>query len=433
MGVRGGTTSATIVGGGMSRIGNALRMFRATTSAVPDGALRPSMTMWYDPGGVLPPVTWTPGSGIFETHWDWQYWSALQIPGVWRARNLISQLIGGMPIGAWRDRQPVEPLPTILREPNPDEDRYNTIAAWVCDLLDHGNAIGVITAWNAEGQPVSVQPVRASETSIGRDPDSGTVWYRVNETTAWPASRMFHAKGTSLPGDLRGIGVLEAGLGTLTRIRDTDAYAGNAFRTGMPSGLLRIKDPDLQLGTDDDGPDQVTAKGIKQSWKASVATGDVAVLSDLVDFTPLSWTPSDAQMVEARQLSLTDIAALYGLDPFWLGAPSAPMVYQNVQDAAVQLLRTSLGGWIVPLEAQFSRMLPRGQRARFARDVILRDDVTTQIDNYQKLQQMGVVDVDEIRAALNMPPRAVQPAPALAPVADLFPEGDQNVNEAVNQ
>src|SRR6478672_8435992 len=83
---------ATGMGDGVSiraRLETASRLFRASADAVPPGAPRPSMTLWYDPGGVRPPVQWAPASGEFSTLWDWQACLVLGIPAVWRARMLI--------------------------------------------------------------------------------------------------------------------------------------------------------------------------------------------------------------------------------------------------------------------------------------------------------------------------------------------------------
>jgi HK97 family phage portal protein len=383
----------------------------------------------------VPPVQWAPASGEFTTLWDWQTCAALGIPAVWRARMCISQAIGGMPVGAWRGAEQIDPLPSVLREPSPGEDRANTVAAWVCDLLDHGNAFGYITDINAELKAVSVQPVPATAVSVARTPDSGRVVYTVEgpdgTSRLFDRSEVFHAKGTSFPGGLRGLGVLEAGLGTLDRMGSESSYAARAFASGVPSGLLKVRDPDLQPGSDDDPPGFVTARGIKKQWQASVRTGEVAVMSELVDFTPLSWTPSDAQMVEARQLSLVDVANLFNVDPYWVGSSQVSAPYQNVQDAAVQLSRFTLGFWITALEAQFSRLLPRGQEARFNRDSILRDPQSVRVDNWTKLLAAGVVSVDEVRASEGLPP-APTPEPALpvAGVTPLFPAGDSGTNQA---
>lgn len=413
------------------KLRNALSLFRASTSAVPPGAARPTVTLWHDPGGTRPPVSWAPVSGQFETHWDWDCFSALSVPGYWRGRMLISQAIGGMPLGAWRDLVAVEPTPSILREPVPGEDRCNSVAAWACDVLDHGNAVGVYGSPNAEGWWTSITPYRAAETAVWTDPETGRRKYTFYSagipSRAYDASEVFHVKGTQLPGDLRGMGVLEAGLSTLERMRSESSYANKAFSNGTPAGLLRVKDPDLPAGTPEDEPGYTSAHGIKKAWKRDVTTGDIAVMSDLVDFTPLAWTPTEAQMTEARQLSLVDIANMLNLDPYWVGSSQTSAPYQNVQDAAVQLSRFTLGFWTTAFEAQFSRALPRGQEARFRRDTILRDNQTVRVDNYVKMIEAGIMDADEVRALEGLPPRD-GPAP-LASVSPLAPDGDPGTNE----
>jgi HK97 family phage portal protein len=418
--------SETDVGGVLMGLRQALRMFRASVEAVPPGAARPSTTLWLNSGQINPPVSWIPQSGVFETHWDWSSSWAWAIPAYWRARMLISQSVGAMPIGAWRGDVAVDPLPAVLRAPNPDEDRCSTVAAWVGDLVDHGNAVGIVTAWDSAipPHPAAVLPVPCTSVGIGRT-SSGRLVYDV-AGASYDSSEMFHAKGVTLPGQDRGIGILEAGLSTIDRVTAESAYAAKAFASGVPSGLLRVRDPDLQVGTDDDPAGYVTAKGIKKAWQASVGTGDVAVLSELVDFTPLSWTPSDAQMVEARQMSLVDMANMFNLDPYWVGSSQVSAPYQNVQDAAVQLSRFTLNFWITALEAQFSRLLVRGQEARFNRDSILRDPQSVRVDNYVKMIGAGFMTVDEARAREGLPPLDT---PSQASVTPLFPAGDSTTNQ----
>jgi HK97 family phage portal protein len=405
-------------------------LFRGST-AVPDGP-RPTMTMWYDPSGVRPPVSWWPSSGEFQTHWDMDMIDALSVPGYWRARLTISQSIGGMPLGSWSDLV-ADPTPAVLTAPNPDEDRCATVAAWVADLLDHGNAIGLIDGWERDGTAASsVTPWPARDVAVERI--DGTVWYRFayNGQVIYeaPSSQVFHAKGVlAYPGALRGMGILEAGMSTVGRVSAQDRYATNAFINGVPSGLLRIKDPDLQAGSPDDPAGYSTAHGIKKTWQENMRTGDIAVLSDLVDFTPLGWTPTDAQMIEARQMSIVDVANLFNIDPYWLGSSQASAPYQNVQDAAMQLVRFTLGPWITCLEAQLSRLLTRGHEARFNRDTILREQRAARVTTEIALLQAGVVTVDEVRAWEGLLPLD---GGELAPVTALFPaESDADTNQAL--
>jgi HK97 family phage portal protein len=406
-------------------------LFRAST-AVPDGP-RPSMTLWWDPGGVRPPVTWWPASGDFQTHWDMDLVDALAVPGYWRARLLISQAIGGMPLASWQDLER-DPTPMVLAAPNPDEDRCATVSAWTADLLDHGNAIGIIDGWERNGQAAtSVTPWPARDVAVTRV--DGRVVYRFaldgQVVRELPAAQVFHAKGVlAYPGALRGMGVLEAGMSTVARAAAQDRYATNAFQTGVPSGLLRVKDPDLQAGSVDDPAGYATAHGIKKTWQDNIRTGDIAVLSDLVDFTPLGWTPSDAQMIEARQMSIVDVANLFALDPYWLGSSQTSAPYQNVQDAAVQLVRFTLAPWIVALEAQFSRLLTRGHEARFNRDSLLREQRAQRVQTEIALYQAGIVTAGEVRAWEGLLPLEDNPEQP-ATVTALFPaESDTDTNES---
>lgn len=378
----------------------------ATIEATPPGAERPSTVLRFDP--PLPPVAWSPHSGEFQTFWGYGAADALSIPAVWRARQLISQSIGGMPLGAWRKdgTEELDPIPRLLDEPNLGEDRCSTVAAWVCDLLDHGNAFGVVAQRDAENHPVSVVPVSASRVWVRRV--EGRVEYQIDGGVIYDRRDVFHAKGTHRPGDLRGMGVLEAGLSAIARMGQESAYASRAFTSGTPAGIVRVKDPDLPAGEPTDEPGYTSAHGIKKAWHRDIVSGDVAVLSDLVDFEPLAWTPSDAQMVEARQMSLVDAANLFNLDPYWLGASQVSAPYQNVQQAALQLSRFGLGFWITVLEAQFSRMLPRGTVARFNRDTILREESSVRADTWVKLLGAGVVAVDEVRQAEGWPSTLTQ-------------------------
>jgi len=393
--------------------------------ATPPGAARPSVTYWNPRPGRTPPVAWWPATGEFASLWDYQLSEALALPGVWRARMTISQAIGGMPLSAWKGTTLVEPTPSLLSQPNPDEQRQNTVAAWVCDLLDHGNAVGVVTRRDSEGRATEVAPIPAVEVEVGRDPDSGAVRYRFGGgATLWDAGDVFHAKGSHRPGALRGMGVLESGLSSFARMHAEADYASRSFASGYPGGLLKVKNPDLVAGDPDDPPGFDTAVGIKQQWKNSVASGDIAVMSELVDFQALSWTPTDAQMIEARQMSLVDTANLYNMDPYWVGASQVSAPYQNVQQSAMQLFRFTLGFWVSVLEGQFSRFLPRGTEARFNRDSLLRDDEGTRAAINAQYLAAGVRTVDEVRASEGLPPLGA--GEPLSPAAPMFAGGSGN-------
>ena len=145
----------------------------------------------------------------------------------------------------------------------PGEDRANTIAAWVCDLLDHGNAIGLVGRLRLGGRATSMSPVPCSEVEI-RGEDGRRQVYRIGVGPCSTSRRCSTRRAPPRRVTLRGMGVIEAHLTTLTRIAAEADYASKAFTSGVPSGLIRVKDPDLQ-------PEM--AAEIKANWMSTFGSG----------------------------------------------------------------------------------------------------------------------------------------------------------------
>ena len=79
----------------------------------------------------------------------------MTIPGAWSAALLISDFLGQVPWHAYREygkaKEMLDPTPPLLEQPNPPDPRMATFSSWGLDLLWHGNAVGVISARNAQG------------------------------------------------------------------------------------------------------------------------------------------------------------------------------------------------------------------------------------------------------------------------------------------
>src|SRR5262249_38141436 len=76
----------------------------------------------------------------------------------------------------------------------------------------------------------------------------------------------------------------------------------------------------------------------KQDWldKYGGPTPQPALPPAGTQIIPLAWAPSDAQMIEARQMTLTHIAHCFNLDSYLLGAAGQG---QTLQDAAPAIPR----------------------------------------------------------------------------------------------
>jgi HK97 family phage portal protein len=342
---------------------------------------------------------------------SWQ--AGMSIPAAWRATTLIADLVAGLPFAAYRKMadRPIEKLPTppVLEQPHPPEIRFCTMANWVIDLLWNGNGIGIVADRSAASVPTALSPRPAEDVQVGRDSDTGRVTYKIG-STYYDYTDVFHVKGPCKPGELRGKGILELHLETLTLARDQRRQAGAITSHGVPSGIIESSDPEM---------DEAKAAVLKSSWLDAQTMRVPMVTTPQTKFTPISWNPEQLQLVEARKMSKEDIALIFGLPGYYLNVEQTSRVYTNVTAENLQLLRfSSVAGHLTRFEQSLSGLLPRGTEVRADLDsTLLRPDIVTRFGAYRMANPDAVwLEEDEIREMEGRQPRpeaAVEPPQAL--------------------
>lgn len=314
---------------------------------------------------------------------DWptaSYRGGMGIPGASRAATLLSDLLGQIPWNAFREPAAggpevmIRPRPPLLEQPHPPYTSMTTFSSWALDLIWHGNGLAVIAARSPLGWPTAVIPVPAESVGVRRVTpyvDSplpvGTLEYSIGSLRLGEAD-VIHIMGPCAPGAVRGLGVLELHLNTLTLAQDQSRQARSMSTAGIPTGILKSTDPDIERDE---------AIELKAAWVAAQATRTVAFLNSSTEFTPLSWNPEQLQLVEARKFTLTELELIFGLPPGWLGGMNSARQYSNIEQDAVNLLKFSLGGHLARFEQTLSLKFPRGTRVRANVDAILRSDTLT--------------------------------------------------------
>lgn len=362
------------------------------------------------------------GPGMFADWGRGAYQGGMGIPAAWRAALLLSDLIGSVPWHAYRDRggqqqmEVISPTPPLLTQPAAPDTRMTTFSSWALDLVWHGNAIGIIAARSREGWPTAVLPVRAECVQVRRvgQNDAGDMQLPVGAITYgignrwWSSDDVLHIKGPCAPGALRGLGVLENHLrGALGLAVELDRQAGSIGAAGIPTGVLKSTDPDL---------DQATATDLKTAWLRSQRDRTIAVLNDTTAFEPIAWNPTETQLIDARRFSLTEMALIFGLPSSFLGADQASRTYSNVEQEAINLIKFSLGGHLARFEQTLTQALPRGTCAKANLDSILRSDTKTRYEAHAIAIAGGFLTVDEVRALEDRPPLTPAQREALTPV-----------------
>jgi HK97 family phage portal protein len=381
----------------------------------------------------------TDGPGLLA---DWnrgEYGGVLGIPGAWRASMLLSGLLGAMPWRAYRETPadgPLEliaPTPDLLRQPNWPETRMTTLSGALLDLIFHGNAIGPIATRGPDGEATSWLPQPASSVQVRRaieyDPSGlqrGDKVYLIGNRE-YGSRDVIHVMGPAQPGSLRGMGLLEAHLNTTFKLASELGRQANSVATAaVPTGILKSLVPDL---------DQPEADAMKAAWRRSQRDRTVAVLNATTDYVPVAWNPTETQLVEARRLSLLELAHLFGVDASWLGANISSAPYSNVELQGINLTRYSaLGMHIAQFEQTLEQALAPGTRVKVNLDALLRADTLTRYQAHEIGIRAGFITADEVRGIEDRPPltdaqrkqaAADKAPPAPPPGADQGPPKDK--------
>jgi HK97 family phage portal protein len=347
---------------------------------------------------------------------DWPTSSVFQggmsIPGAWRAANMLSGLLGRVPWDAYRQPlgQPevkLIPRPPLLEQPNPPDTRMSTFRSWGLDYIWNGNAVGIVAARNALGWPTAAIPVPAVSVAVRRVTpyiDSplpvGALEYKIGELTLG-SQDLIHIKGPCQPGAVRGMGVLETQLNTLSLAQEQGRQARSVSTHGVPTGVLESSNPDL---TDDEAAD------LKDTWLRNQRDRTIAVLNSSTKFTPLSWNPEQLQLVEARKFTLNELELIFGLPVGWLGGTDSSRKYSNMSQDDLHMLKYSLGDHLEQFEQTLSLAFPRGTIARANLGSILRADLLTRYQAYEIGIRNNFLEPNEAREDDLKPPLPDKPA-----------------------
>lgn len=350
----------------------------------------------------------------------WDVATARRLPSVGRALSIYGGMIKQMPMDAYRGITPL-PRPRILEQPDPDRGRAWWQQVQVEDYLLHGNALGLVTSRGPDGWPTSVSWIPAAWCALEWDPrDPAALRYtlRWDTTVTLPIGDIVHVRRGADPWcPARGIGVVEEHVRTLDRAAREEEYQRGAFNSGVPSVAVIAPNPRLSQ--------QEAAMAGDEFWARYGGAGRrPGVFPAGTVITPIAWSPSDAQLVQARGASLLDVANLFNLDGFWLGAPAGGMTYKSVGPMYTALLRVSVEPVLTDFEDAYSAaLLPRGQRVVFYRTDVLRDDLASTISTQRTAVEAGLWTRDEARAYLRLPPLGgaipqVGPLPAAPDTGD---------------
>jgi HK97 family phage portal protein len=292
----------------------------------------------------------------------------------------------------------------VLRKPNRYQTRLQFLQSWMESKLSRGNAYILKQRDNRNiVQAMFVLDPGRVRTLVS---DSGDVFYQLDQdnlseltetSIVVPASEIIHDRYATPYHPLVGISPLyAAGLNAIEGLniqKSSALFFGNASR---PGGVLSAP------GAISDE----TAARLKTQWDANFSglnAGKVAVLGDGLNYTSMTVTAEDAQLIEQLKWSSETIAGAFGVPGYMLNVGGAP-TYNNVEALNVQYYSQCLQHLIKATQKLLEEglALPNGYGVHFDLDELLQMDTATRFDVLAKAK--GTLTLNETRKRINAGP-----------------------------
>jgi HK97 family phage portal protein len=356
------------------------------------------------PGLVQPTYVYAPFQGVWVNPN-----TALATPTVWSCVRVLADAASSCPLLMYR-RLPDDSrrrvggrTAELLQRPAEGTTQADLIATLMAHLTLWGNAyLGKYR--DQDGRVDQLLPLDPSQVQVERR--AGRIVFSVvtvdGHLVELGLDDVIHIKALSNDGLV--------GLSPITQMRtalvldDSVRTASTSLFTnnGRPSGVLT-------------GPrlSQDQADRIKETWNSRLGgdqAGAIAVVTGNLEFTPLSMHADDAQYVEARKLSATEIARCFRIPPWLIGAgDDSSMTYSNTESQMIAFTTLSLQPWLRSIEQALTNdpdLFSTNQYCEFLIDALLRADSRTRAEVYAMAldPQKGWMTRDEVRRAENLPP-----------------------------
>lgn len=131
-----------------------------------------------------------------------------------------------------------------------------------------------------------------------------------------------------------------------------------------------------------------------------------AILEEGVKYQQVTMTSEDAQFLETRGYTRTEIAALYRVPPHMIGDLSRA-TFSNIESQSISYVVGTLLPWVRRWESRLNLLLTEAERAagyffEFSVDGLLRGDIASRYAAYAVGRQWGWLSANDIRRSENM-------------------------------
>ena len=236
---------------------------------------------------------------------------------------------------------------------------------------------------------------------IEQDDKTGAISYQVNTTQGQQVlkpAEVLHVLGMTLDG-IRGVSPVtlarESIGGAIAELKHGQSFFKNGANL---SGVLQHPG---HLGPE-------AAETLRKSWREKYSgtdnAGKIAVLEEGMTFQPVALSNKDSQWLESRQVTVLDVARIFGVPPALLGHLEKAS-YSSQEAQNLEFLTHSLRPWLTRIEQAIERSLLADANVyvEFTTGDLLRTNLKDRYDAYRTALAAGFMTVNEVRKLENLP------------------------------
>lgn len=326
--------------------------------------------------------------------------SAMSLSAVYRCVELISDAVAMLPIRVKQGNAIVEnhSLYKVFDQRDNLINKYNLIKLLIQSVLLRGNGFCYIER-NGDGSVRSLRYLESGDVSIVYNKQANTLYYQcpiVTNKRIEPIN-MIHLIKNTYDG-INGISVISYADGTLKLAKSAETSSENFYsKGGNLSGVLTVQG---QLSAQQ-------RQDIINNWNTAYSGGGqgIAVLQGNMTYQPVQVNAHDAQLIEARQYNVKDIARFFGVSPSLLGDTTGSS-YNSIEAEQQAFILHTVMPYVTLIENEFSKKLLKGTESDFKIDLdetyLLRADKAATANYLTSLVNNGIMTRNEARKQIGL-------------------------------
>lgn len=266
-------------------------------------------------------------------------------------------------------------------------------------LLLRGNAYSRIYRSSETGEITSILPIDPDRVKPRLAASKTRLEYFIDDSKEpLPEDSIWHVRGLPAANFLLGMSVISAAAAVIDAgLKSQDLQEAVVDNTSNPRDIFE---------TDGTLNDEEAAEFLRD-WKEKTSgrqTGGSYILPQGLTHRQLSISLADKEFIEARRLTVDEIAGIFGL-PRWMVSGDG----QGSADQWDYVKEVTLSPWLKRIEQSCVRdcFLPSEQDRYFLRysmDGLLRANLVARANAYQAQMKVGLLSVNEARALEDRPP-----------------------------